>query len=253
MTRRPYILAEATWKGVQEQTLDGAILPWGATEAHNTHLPYATDIFQVQAVAERWAADAWNEGLRLMVLPTVPFGVNTAQIDLPFHINMNPSTQFLVVKDVVTSLERQGIRTLYLLNGHGANAFTHMARELYAQSKVMIICIDWFRVVSAAEFFDQPGDHADELETSVMMAVRGDLVDDPAGAGRGAYTGPPLKALNRGVAWSQRGWLGRSTLDTGMGDPRPASAEKGERYLAAVNAKLLELAREVRALDRDRF
>ena len=92
MSTRPYILAESTWKTVDATPYDVAILPWGATEAHNYHLPYATDNVQAEQVAIRAAERAWSRGSRVVVLPAVPFGVNTTQLDIKLCLNMNPST-----------------------------------------------------------------------------------------------------------------------------------------------------------------
>src|SRR5690348_739163 len=79
---RPFVLAETTWKTVDPTPYEVAILPWGATEAHNYHLPYATDNIQSELVAIRAAERAWARGARAVVLPTIPFGVNTTQLDI---------------------------------------------------------------------------------------------------------------------------------------------------------------------------
>ena len=101
---RPYVLAETNWKSIKKETYSVAILPWGATEAHNYHLPYATDNFQAEHVAIEAAKRAWQNKAKVIVLPTIPFGVNTGQMDIPFCINMNPSTQYAVLKDIVQVL-----------------------------------------------------------------------------------------------------------------------------------------------------
>src|SRR2546430_8643328 len=77
MTVRPYILAETTWKTVREMAYDVAVLPWGATEAHNYHLPYGTDNVESDYIAAEAARLAWDAGARVVVLPVVPFGVKT--------------------------------------------------------------------------------------------------------------------------------------------------------------------------------
>ena len=89
MPPRPFVLAESNWKAVKDTPFEVAILPWGATEPHNYHLPYATDNYETGALAERAAEIAWNKGAKVVVLPTVPFGVNTGQLDLKLAINMN--------------------------------------------------------------------------------------------------------------------------------------------------------------------
>jgi creatinine amidohydrolase len=91
MPARSYILAESTWETVRKTQYEVAILPWGATEAHNRHLPYATDTMQCDAVAAEAARRAWDAGAKVIVLPTVPFGVNTGQREVPLCLNMNPS------------------------------------------------------------------------------------------------------------------------------------------------------------------
>src|SRR5882724_2099730 len=109
MTGRPYVLAETTWKTVREAGYEVAVLPWGATEAHNFHLPYATDTIQCDAVAAEAARLAWQAGARVMVLPTVPFGVQTGQLDIPFCLNVNPSTQAAILSDLAHCLDGQGV------------------------------------------------------------------------------------------------------------------------------------------------
>ena len=75
LAARPWILAETNWKAVRETAYDLAILPWGATEAHNYHLPYATDVFAAEHVAAEAARLAWERGARPVVLPAIAFGV----------------------------------------------------------------------------------------------------------------------------------------------------------------------------------
>src|SRR5688572_4210884 len=89
--RKP-VLTEATWKEISSARFDVAILPWGATEAHNYHLPYGTDVIECDFFAAEAARLASAAGARVIALPTVPFGVNTGQLDIPLCINMNPST-----------------------------------------------------------------------------------------------------------------------------------------------------------------
>ena len=99
MPGRPYILSETNWKAVRTTEFEVAVLPWGATEAHNYHLPYGTDNIQNDHVAAAAAGRAWDAGARVIVLPGMPFGVNTGQLDVVLDINMNPSTQLAVLGD----------------------------------------------------------------------------------------------------------------------------------------------------------
>ena len=143
---RPYILAESNWKGIKDGVYDVAILPWGATEAHNYHLPYGTDIIEAEAIAAEAARIAFEKGAKIIVLPAIPFGVNTGQREVMLDLNMNPSTQLVVLRDLVEVLNRQGIHKLILLNSHGGNDFKPMIRELGFQfPKMFISSCDWFK------------------------------------------------------------------------------------------------------------
>ena len=81
-----------------------AVLPWGATEAHNLHLPYGTDTVQAEAVALESARRAALVGTAVAVLPAVPFGVNTTQLDIPLTLNLMPTTQLAILRDLVEAL-----------------------------------------------------------------------------------------------------------------------------------------------------
>ncbi|HKE92215.1 MAG TPA: creatininase family protein, partial [Gemmatimonadales bacterium] len=70
---RAHILNEVTWRTVRETGYQVAVLPWGATEAHNTHLPYGTDTIETEAIAARAAQLAWEKGAKVAVLPAMPF------------------------------------------------------------------------------------------------------------------------------------------------------------------------------------
>ena len=70
---RPYILIERTWKDLKTERFDLAIIPWGATEAHNYHLPYGTDIYEANAIAAESGKKAWEKGSKVLILPTIPF------------------------------------------------------------------------------------------------------------------------------------------------------------------------------------
>jgi creatinine amidohydrolase len=234
---RPYVLAETPWRTLSGTRYDVAVLPWGATEAHNYHLPYGTDTIQCDHIAAEAARIAWEDGARVMVLPTIPFGVQTGQLDIPFCINLNPSTQAAVLADVARSLAAQGIPKLVLLNGHGGNDFRQMIRELQPRVDTFLCAVSWYRVVDQAAHFDDLGDHAGEMETSLMQHLAADLVLPLSEAGDGAERRPRIGAFREGWAWAPRQWT-RVTADTGIGDPRAATAEKGARYFREVTARI---------------
>jgi creatinine amidohydrolase len=217
---------------------DLAVLPWGATEAHNYHLPFGTDNFESEYIAAESARLAWQAGARVAVLPTIPFGVNTGQRDIPLTINMNPSTQAAVLGDVVTSLLGHGVRKLVMLNSHGGNDFKQMIRELQGTEPDMFICtINWWQILPQKEFFEHQDDHAGEMETSIMLALRPDLVLPLSEAGSGRARSFTLKGLREKWVWAPRSWT-KTTDDTGVGNPAAATAEKGKRFLEVVTVTI---------------
>ena len=236
---RPYILNELTWKTVRDSRYEVAVLPWGATEAHNLHLPYSTDNIETEEVAARAAERAWKAGAKLVVLPIVPFGVNTGQLDIPLCINMNPSTQALVLRDVASSLAGQGIKKLVILNGHGGNDFRQMIRELQGQVSLFLCVVNWYKILDLKSYFSDVGDHAGEMETSVMQYVAPERVLPLSEAGSGKAKAFKIAAFREGWAWAPRQWT-QVTDDTGVGNPAASTAEKGQRYVEAVSGKLAD-------------
>lgn len=242
---RPYILAETNWKYIKDASVEIAILPWGACEAHNYHLPYGTDIIESEHIAAEAGRLAWEQGAKIIVLPTVPFGVNTGQFDVKLDMNMSPSTQLLVLNDLVEVLNRQGIHKLIILNSHGGNDFKQMIRELGLRFPNMFITTcNWFQALDQAKFFENKDDHAGEMETSLMLYLRPDLVLPLSEAGDGAAKKFRFTAIREGWAWAERKWT-QVTASTGVGDPRKATREKGEQYFKAVTEKVAQFFVEV--------
>lgn len=227
---RPYVLAETNWKQVRDENYTLAILPWGATEAHNYHLPYATDNILAENVAIESAEKAWKQSAKPVVLPTIPFGVNTGQMDVKLCMNMNPSTQYTVLKDVVQVLDKHNIHKLVIVNAHGGNNFKQMIRELSLEfPKVFICSLNWWQVTEATAYFDEPGDHAGELETAAIMHIAPQLVLPLDEAGDGSAKNYRIKGLKEGWVTAQREWV-KITKDTGVGNPKAATSEKGAKF-----------------------
>ncbi len=246
---RPYILAETNWQHLKDETIEVAILPWGATEAHNYHLPYAADVFESDCIASESAKIAWEKGAKTIVLPAIPFGVNTGQSDIYLDININPSTQFAILNDIITVLNRQGIKKLMVINSHGGNDFKPLLRELGLKFPEMFLCFtNWFQMPNKMEFFDEKGDHADEMETSIMMYLRPDLVLETSFWGEGKEKKNKISAFTEGWAWTERKWS-EVTEDTGIGNPKLASKKKGERFFKEVTTKIGQLIYDLSKAD----
>ncbi|MGH7581908.1 MAG: creatininase family protein [Gemmatimonadales bacterium] len=242
------MLGDTTWQVVRKAEYQVALLPWGATEAHNFHLPYATDVIETDAVARESARLAWQRGARAVSLPGIPFGVNTGQLDIPLCINMNPSTQAAILADVADCVGRAGIPRLVILNGHGGNDFRQMIRELQPRTSVFLCVVNWYSCLDPRPFFADPGDHAGELETSMVQHLAPELVLPLEEAGPGRARRFRVQALREGWAWAPRQWT-RVTDDTGVGDPAAATAEKGARFFAAVTERIAGFLIELAASD----
>ena len=233
----PFILAQTNFKALKDQKIDLAVLPWGATEAHNYHLPYATDNIMSEKIAAEAARQAWNKGGKPIVLPAIPFGVNTGQMDIRVNINLNPSTQFAILTDIVDVMNRHEIHKFLILNGHGGNDFKQMIRELGLKFPAMFICgCNWYQAVNA-DIFEEGGGHADEMETSMMQYIAPEMVLPLNEAGEGKGKKFRIKALNENWAWAERKWT-RVTSDTGIGNPYKATKEKGKQCFDEVVEKI---------------
>lgn len=240
-------LAVESYGNVRGRYYSYAVLPWGSTEPHNYHLPYLTDCYLARAIALEAVRKASTKyGVRGMILPAVTLGAqNPGQRELPFCIHARYETQKHILTDITGSLREQGMRILVIVNGHGGNSFKPMIRDLaFDFPDMLIVNCDWFAVEPRAGYFDESvDDHAGEEETSTMLHFHPELVD-LAAAGDGASKPFALESLNRKTAWVPRDWS-KVTTDTGVGDPRRATAEKGAKYAGVVTDRIAALFHEL--------
>lgn len=249
MSARPWNLAEVTLDQIRAVGPYGAaVLPLGATEPHNLHLPHGTDTYQVEAIGNRICEAAWNLGGRVLLLPAIAYGTETNLSECPLAINVNPSTLYAMITDIAVSLLDFGISKLMLLNGHGGNDFKGLIRELhgsphYGQRGGHAFLCNWYHVATdkTAEIFEQPGQHADEIETSLGLAFFPEFVarrpDGSLNADEGATADTRFEALNAGwVAMTRPFHL--LTTNTGVGNPHAATAAKGQQLMDVLVERL---------------
>jgi creatinine amidohydrolase len=245
---REYILAEQLHGFTRSQKWQVAVLPFGATEPHNLHMPYATDTLQVEEIGRRACDYAYNAGAKVVLLPAVPFGVNTNHLKVPGALacSLTPMTLLAILTDLADALRRQGVRKLLLLNGHGGNELKPLTRELHHRSDVFLCVCDWYRVAvdQYPTLFDRPGEHADEVETSMGLAFFPNLLK-PELADDGAARPTKFEAINRGWVSITRPWH-LVSKNTGIGDPQSATADKGCKLMDILTERigrfLVELA-----------
>ena len=253
---RHYILSETNYAYTKANPYEVAVLPLGATEPHNLHLPYGTDMFEGTIVGERICAAAHARGAKVVLLPTIPYGTETNMHRLPLAINVDPTTLFRFVTDIVKSCVNSGVRKIVLFNSHGGNEMKPLLRELADKLDGHLFLCNWYTVLQDvyADLFEHMDDHGGEMETSFILATHPHLVaKTPAGklaADDGATAKTRFDAINRGWVSITRPWH-LLTTNTGSGYPHAASPEKAEKMLALLAERLGTFLAELSAAKLD--
>lgn len=249
-------LDELTLGDVRELEFQVAVLPMGATEPHNLHLPYGTDALEAAHLSDCCCARAWELGGRVVRLPAIPYGTETNMQRFPLAMNLNPSTLFAVLRDLTQSLENSGILKLVIFNSHGGNDFKPLLREIYGQTKVQIFLCNWYQMITdaARRICEHPDDHAGEMETSLILHFRPDLVRHDGDGRLVADEGQPRKLQFEAL---REGWVGLTrpwhllTTNSGSGYPHAASAAKGEQLSQTIVDRIAPFLAELSAADLD--
>ncbi|MCC6446415.1 MAG: creatininase family protein [Armatimonadetes bacterium] len=237
-------LSDLSYHDIRGRRYEVAVLPMGSTEPHNLHMPYSTDTLQLAVIAERACEAAWALGARVVLLPSIPYGSNNNLFGFPLTIHLNQATLNTIVADVASSLEAHGILKLVILNGHGGNDFKPAVRDLYGRTKVFVCSVDWWKVGSdiASTLFENPGEHADEMETSFGLAYFSSLVH-LENADSGTVKPSRIEGLDEWATYA-RPW-DRLTTNSGYGDPGKATAEKGRQFVEAIVDRLSRMLRDL--------
>ncbi len=230
-------MEEMNWPDVRAAVTAGfttAVVAVGSTEQHGPHLPAMTDTRIGDAMAHRVALKMGDA----LQARTIPVGISDHHLAFGATVSLKPETLMLIVRDYVDSLVRDGFRRVVFLPSHGGN-FEPVARAIEDARKAHpdmditgytdLLAFMGFLSRVSAEFGiseEESGGHAGENETSLMMALEPELVTrDRLAPG---YLGPTGEREIRIVL--EKG-MPALTQNGVMGDPRKASAEKGEVYL----------------------
>jgi len=159
-----------------------AVLPLGATEQHGPHLPFDTDTIIAEGVAAR-ARSLMPRGMEVHFLPVEPVGYSIEHIDVPGTKTLGYAEAIERWIGIGRECHERGFRRFVMLNAHGGNAplMTIVATELRVRHKMLAVATSWTRfgyptyIVSTRE--KALGIHGGLIETSVMLALRPDLVD----------------------------------------------------------------------------
>ncbi|MBN1854982.1 MAG: creatininase family protein [Pirellulales bacterium] len=239
----PWKLFETNYATVKKQSYEVAVLPLGAIEPHNLHLPYGSDCIEADLMGQTICEAAHERGAKVILLPTIPYGTETNLQRFPLALNLNPSTLNAVIADLVESLVKSNIHKIVLFNSHGGNDIKVLLREMYGRTEAQLFLCNWYQILGDVydEIFDAPEDHAGEVETSFMLAYRPDLVlrnqDGSLAADDGKTAEFRFEALRKGWVSITRPWH-LLTKNAGAANPHAATAEKGRRLMEVLVDRL---------------
>jgi creatinine amidohydrolase len=230
--------AYLNWKQVDVLPRDTTllVLPAAAIEQHGHHLPIATDTL-INNLLLGHALRKLPAELPVYALPPVHYGKSNEHIGFPGTLSLSSSTFMAVLRDLGSSLSKAGFRKLVLYNTHGGNTslIDVMARDLRAEFGLRAFAMHGSGGISFEGLNPQErayGFHAGEVETSFLLTSVPELVD------QSAYTSNYIADVTKPAmllpenAPATFAWLTKDIAASGvMGDPRPASAEKGARWL----------------------
>jgi creatinine amidohydrolase len=231
---------------VVEGKFEVAVFPIGSTEPHAFHLAYGTDVFAVERFAERAVAEANKRGARCLLLPTLPISCNENVRKCPWAMSLQPRTLMDIVFDVVTTAERNGVRKVVLINGHGGNTHVLQAalRELASRSNAFVGFTEQFGLSADVEAEIQETEetgHACEMETSVMLYLAPEHAKMEEA--KPTRTRKAILSDPRSIFFVKPWHI--YTLNCGIGDPTKATAEKGRRMVETAVDRLAQALKEL--------
>jgi len=241
-------LAHLSWQDIAalDKETGVVILPIGAVEQHGPHLPTLTDSLIISEMLDATLA-VLPADVRAWALPPLHYGKSNEHIHFPGTISLTAETLRAVLHDVAASVQRAGFRRLAFLNGHGGNVavLEAAARDIRVATGLMCFCLQ------PALYVDPPfeitederryGFHAGELETSLVLALRPDLVEMEKAVkhfARFPHTDTPLFYFGAAsTAWLADDWSASGVF----GDATLGTAEKGRALIEAAAPKLAAL------------
>lgn len=255
--------SELSLRDIRAHDMSGviAVLPVAAIEQHGPHLPLGVDAMIMDGciarVARRLPAD-----LDAVFLPTQSVGASLEHRDFPGTLWLTAETAARVLLEIAEGIAGAGVKKIVLMNSHGGNSpiISTIALDLRARFNVLAVTCSWARfgypdgLFSAQE--QRHGIHGGEIETSLMLAFRPELVD----MGRARNFPPATLDFERDFAWLRAdrpagfGWMTQDLSPSGaMGDASKATAEKGDATADYWATAFIELLRDVEAFDLSRL
>jgi creatinine amidohydrolase len=246
-------LAYLTWEEVggidRERAV--AILPLGAIEAHGPHLPLATDVIIAEAMARTGAERLSTRGMDVLLLPTLAYAPAPFAADFPGTLSFQPEAIGTLIQGVAESLGRHDFDLLALANAHldptHLGAIRAGVQAAHQATHVRLVFPDvtqrpWASRLTAE--FKSGACHAGRYETSIIMALQPDLVQEDVRQ----RLPPNARSLSAAIEAGQRSFVEAGGPRAYFGYPGEATAKEGRSTVAALGAILeeavmIELAR----------
>lgn len=216
-----------------------AILPIGSTEQHGPHLPTGTDHIIGWEIAKKVAENTGS-----MLLPMIPIGFSEDHYPRTGTLTFSAETLRRIIGDIAKSLSRNGVKHVVVISGHAGHLaqLSAVCYELNVMGELgdtlihnispySVLPVEAFSEILDEEIFM----HAEELETSLILLLRPDLVDMskavkeiPSFIPKGLNTPAFLEGIR---IFTTSKFLGRDLKHGVCGDPTLATKEKGEKLL----------------------
>lgn len=259
-----HFIERMTWEEVQARIdagVDAVLLPIGTTEQHGPHMPLDTDCFIARALCERTAAHAEAEGASLLVAPTLNVTLSWYHMQFPGSMRLQTTTFLQVFREVCDSLVHHGFERIVAVNGHGGNvaALTVAVNHYLETTGRRVFLAQWWDLAAdVLQEVEGPMIHAEEAETSLALALGQRVLMERAT--RDAWDrGEAVRAA--GLAWTSLGQYGmrhagpkvvvpmdmlRDITASGVvGDATRARAETGERMVAVLVPRLVQVCKDM--------
>ena len=255
--------AELTWTDIQALEMGGlvAVLPVAAIEQHGPHLPVGTDTLIMRGHLDQ-ALATMPADLPVLVLPIQAVGKSNEHVEYPGTLTLSAETAIRAWTEIGESVHRAGCRKLLIMNSHGGNVpvIDIVARDLRARFGMLVVNASWSRMGYPNGLYSpgerQHGIHAGEIETSLMLYFRPDLVR----MDRARDFTPTSVEIERTFARLRVtqpigfGWLAQDVSEPGaVGNAAGATVEKGRASAANAVAGFFELLADMLAFDLGRL
>lgn len=251
--------AEWTWQDFANADMADmiAVLPLSAIEQHGPHLPVGVDTFIMEGYLRRVSATVPSD-LPVLFLPVQAIGKSNEHIGFPGTLTLSAETAIRAWTEIAESVHRAGVRKLVLVNSHGGNSTSLdiIARDLRVRLGMLVVSASWQRFGypdDVAEAHERThGIHGGEVETSLMLAYRPELVRME----KAENFVPASVAIEQQFKWLRVtqpigfGWTAQDNSISGaMGDAASGTEAKGQRAADYGAASFIELLRDVQSFD----